>query len=214
MLKPAGRFSRSKRFLTRLPENKIECDELMKILFSEEQIARRIEELAMEMTAFYAGKPLTAVILMNGGLLFGADLVRAIRIPLRWEAFSVSSYADDVSSGKLKIRSELKDPVEGRHLLVIDDILDTGLTLNRVVEFCDMSTFPLVLASVIYVRTSPFFIWGTTVISPCAWMVIAQIAIAQQNNVLFILIYIFIFFCFSIQLLRVIIYHVVKNLRI
>ena len=109
----------------------------MKILFSEEQIARRIEELAMEMTAFYAGKPLTAVILMNGGLLFGADLVRAIRIPLRWEAFSVSSYADDVSSGKLKIRSELKEPVEGRHLLVIDDIFDTGLTLNRVVEYLE-----------------------------------------------------------------------------
>ena len=107
----------------------------MKILITTDQIQQRVEALAAEITACYEGKPLTAVILMNGGLLFGADLVRAIRLPLRWEAFSVSSYADDRSCGELKIRSELKNPVSGRHLLVIDDILDSGLTLKKVVEY-------------------------------------------------------------------------------
>lgn len=107
----------------------------MKVLISAEQIAQRVRVLADDITAFYEGKPLTVIILMNGALLFGADLVRAIRLPLRWEAFSVSSYADDRSSGELKIRSELKNPVTGRHLLIIDDILDTGLTLKKVMTY-------------------------------------------------------------------------------
>ena len=106
----------------------------MKVLVTEAQIKRRVKELAAEITAYYDGKPLTVIILMNGGLLFGADLVRAVQLPLRWEAFSCSSYTDNRSSGKLYIRSNLKNPVEGRHLLVIDDILDTGLTLNRIIE--------------------------------------------------------------------------------
>ena len=110
----------------------------MKKLITEQQIAERVRVLAGEITAFYQGKSLTVVILMNGGLLFGADLVRAVSLPLRWEAFNCSSYFNDRSSGELKIRSELKNPVEGRHLLVVDDILDSGFTLKQVVEhFCE-----------------------------------------------------------------------------
>ena len=105
----------------------------MKVLVSESQIKRRVRKLASEITSFYDGKPLTFIILMNGGLLFGADLARSVKLPLRWEAFSCSSYADDRSSGKLLIRSELKTPVKGRHLLVIDDILDTGFTLKKII---------------------------------------------------------------------------------
>ena len=100
----------------------------MEILISEGQIARRIQELAAEITDYYRGKPLTVIILMNGGLIFGADLVRAVRLPLLWDAFSVSSYDNDRSSGRLRIRSRLKNPVEGRHLLVADVISDSGLT--------------------------------------------------------------------------------------
>ena len=105
----------------------------MKVLVSESQIKRRVRKLASEITSFYDGKPLTFIVLMNGGLLFGADLARAVKLPLRWEAFSCSSYADDRSSGQLLIRSELKNPVKGRHLLVIDDILDTGFTLKKII---------------------------------------------------------------------------------
>ena len=107
----------------------------MKILVSEEQIVKRVRELAAEVTAYYRGKPLTVIILMNGALVFGADLVRAVSLPLRWEAFSVSSYANDQSSGELQIRSSLKNPVKGRHLLVMDDIVDSGLTLKKVMEY-------------------------------------------------------------------------------
>ena len=106
----------------------------MNVLVTEEQIARRVHELAAEITPFYRDKPLTVVILMNGGLLFGADLVRAIKLPLRWEAFSCSCYLNDLSSGNLKIRSELKNPVTGRDVLVVDDILDTGFTLKTIID--------------------------------------------------------------------------------
>ena len=106
----------------------------MKILVSEEQIAQRVRELGAEITAFYEGKPLTVIILMNGALVFGADLVRAIKLPLRWDAFSCSSYAGDRSSGKMKVRSKLKNPASGRHLLIVDDVLDTGFTMKTILE--------------------------------------------------------------------------------
>lgn len=104
----------------------------MEVLVTEEQIARRVRELGNDIACFYEDKPLTVVILMNGALLFGADLVRAIKQPLCWEAFSCSSYHNDSSTGELLIRSELKNSVEDRHVLIVDDVLDTGLTLKAV----------------------------------------------------------------------------------
>ena len=106
----------------------------MKVLITEEQIARRVRELGEEITVFYDGKPLTVVILMNGALPFGADLVRAVKLPLRWDCFSCSSYSGDRSSEKMNVRGELKNPVAGRHLLIVDDVLDTGFTLKTIRE--------------------------------------------------------------------------------
>ena len=106
----------------------------MKVLLTEEQIARRVRELGEEITAFYEGKPLTVVILMNGALPFGADLVRAVKLPLRWDCFSCSSYSGDHSSEKMNVRSELKNPATGRHLLIVDDVLDTGFTMKTIRE--------------------------------------------------------------------------------
>ena len=106
----------------------------MEVLVTEEQIARRVNELGDDISRFYEGKPLTVVIPMNGALLFGADLVRAIRQPLRWDTFICSSYHNDSSSGELAIRCDLKNPVTERHVLIVDDILDTGLTLKAVKE--------------------------------------------------------------------------------
>ena len=104
----------------------------MDVLITEEQIARRVNELGDDISCFYEGKPLTVVILMNGALLFGADLVRAIKQPLRWDSFICSSYHNDSSSGELVIRCDLKNPVKERHVLIVDDVLDTGLTLKAV----------------------------------------------------------------------------------
>ena len=109
----------------------------MEVLVTEEQIARRVNELGDDISCFYEGKPLTVVILMNGALLFGADLVRAIKQPLRWDTFICSSYHNDSSSGELSIRCDLKNPVKERHVLLVDDILETGLTLKAVKENMD-----------------------------------------------------------------------------
>ena len=106
----------------------------MKILLTEEQIARRVRELGEEITAFYDGKPLTVVILMNGALPFAADLVRAVKLPLRWDCFFCSSYHGDQSTGKMTVRAGLKNPATGRHLLIVDDVLDTGFTLKNIRE--------------------------------------------------------------------------------
>ncbi len=104
----------------------------MRILVSEEDIARRVAELGESITEAYKGKDLTVVIIMNGALLFGADLVRRIRLPIRIDLFAASSYEDDRSSGNLKVRSELKNPPSGRHLLLVDDILDTGFSMKHI----------------------------------------------------------------------------------
>ncbi|MBQ9336528.1 MAG: hypoxanthine phosphoribosyltransferase [Lentisphaeria bacterium] len=107
----------------------------MRILVTQSQIAQRVKELAAEITKYYDGEPLTVIVLMNGAMIFAADLVREIKLPLRWEAFSCSSYENDSSSGRLKVRSELKNPVTDRHLLIVDDVLDRGFTLLKVTEF-------------------------------------------------------------------------------
>ena len=102
----------------------------MEILCSAGEIARHIARLGREITEYYRGKPLTLVSLMNGALPFAADLMRAIVLPLYVDTVSVSSYHDCKSSGELNFRSTLKLPPAGRHILLADEVLDTGFTLR------------------------------------------------------------------------------------
>lgn len=106
----------------------------MKVMVSEADIAKRVAALGESITREYAGKDLTVVIIMNGALIFGADLVRQIKLPIRVDLFAASSYVNDQSSGNLKVRSELKNSPAGRHLLLVDDILDTGFSMKRILE--------------------------------------------------------------------------------
>ena len=106
----------------------------MEILFTEECIRRRVLELGKEITAAYKGKPLTVVGLLNGALPFMADLVRAVELPLQFDTFGASSYEATSSTGRLAIRSDLKLDLAGRHVLIVDDILDTGFTLKNIVK--------------------------------------------------------------------------------
>ena len=107
----------------------------MKILLTESRIAERISEIGHEITAAYRGKDLTVVVMMNGAVIFAADLLRKIEIPLQVDSFAASSYENDKSTGSLKIRSSLKLPVRGRHVLLVDDILDTGFSMKNAVNY-------------------------------------------------------------------------------
>lgn len=100
----------------------------MNVLFSRETIARRIREMGEELTLFYRNKPLTCIALLNGAVPFAADLIRAMDLPLQFDTLALSSYSGHCSNGVLQFRSRIKLPVAGRHVLILEDILDSGVT--------------------------------------------------------------------------------------
>ena len=109
-------------------------NDLKEILFSHADIEARVKTLAAEITEQYRNKKLTVVFLSSGATLFAADLIRHIPLPLHLDCLSVSSYSGTSSSGTVSIAKDLKLPVSDRHILIVDDILDTGLTLSKVTE--------------------------------------------------------------------------------
>ena len=107
---------------------------MIRVRFTQQEIARRVRELGEEISKDYQGKTLTVVALLNGALPFAADLIRNISVPVYLDTFAASSYVDDSSCGKLNVRSSLKNSVEGKDVLLVDDILDTGFSLAATVE--------------------------------------------------------------------------------
>lgn len=107
-------------------------NEIEKVLISESEIARRVTELALEIEKEYHGRDLVVVALLNGTVLFLADLIRQLSLPLRLDFIGVSSYGAGTESGNLVFTKELRLDVKGRDVLLVDDILDTGRTLTRV----------------------------------------------------------------------------------
>ncbi len=104
-------------------------------LFSAAQVAERIKELGREITRDYAGNELVLVCVLKGSFVFAADLARALALPVRIEFFGVKSYgAATTSSGVVQITLDLAHPIEGRHVLVVEDIVDTGLTISYLGE--------------------------------------------------------------------------------
>ncbi|HCA57159.1 MAG TPA: hypoxanthine phosphoribosyltransferase [Blastocatellia bacterium] len=107
----------------------------LRVMYSQEVIAARIAELGREIAADYAGKELVLVGVLKGSCVFLADLMRAIDLPLTIDFMSVSSYKDGtVSSGDVEILKDLSNPIRGKDVLVVEDIVDTGLTLTRLLE--------------------------------------------------------------------------------
>jgi hypoxanthine phosphoribosyltransferase len=106
--------------------------EIESILITEEQIAKRIAELSREIERDFLGRELTVVAVLNGTVLFLADLIRHLDLPMRLDFVGVSSYGAGTQSGELVFTKELRLDVQGRDVLLVDDILDTGKTLHRV----------------------------------------------------------------------------------
>jgi hypoxanthine phosphoribosyltransferase len=105
------------------------------ILFSEETIRQRIRELGKQITEDYKGKDLVLVGVLKGSCVFLADLMREIDLPLSIDFMSVSSYKDGTkSSGDVEILKDLSNPIRDKDVLLVEDIVDTGLTLTRLLE--------------------------------------------------------------------------------
>ena len=106
--------------------------ELSKTLITEAQLKRRVRELARQIERDFSGRDLVVVSLLNGTVMFLADLVRHLPLPMRLDFIGVSSYREGDESHELILTKELRLDVRGRDVLLVDDILDTGKTLHRV----------------------------------------------------------------------------------
>lgn len=104
------------------------------VLLSEEQIRARIAEMGAAITHDYSGKPLKLVGVLKGSFMFMADLARAIDLPLKVDFIGTSSYQGTRSSGVVRITNDLSRPIEGEHVLLVEDIVDTGLTMKYLLE--------------------------------------------------------------------------------
>ena len=104
-------------------------------LLSADVIQARVKVLGAQIAAEYAGKSLVLLCVLKGSFMFAADLARAIDLPLRVEFLGVRSYGDDTrSSGVVQITQDLTRPIVGDHLFIVEDIVDTGLTLSYLRE--------------------------------------------------------------------------------
>jgi len=106
----------------------------VEVFISEERLRARVAELGREIQADHAGKPLTLVGVLKGSFVFLADLARAIDLPMEVEFIGASSYEGSDTTGEVRITRDLSRPVEGRHVVLVEDILDTGLTLRRLLD--------------------------------------------------------------------------------
>lgn len=105
---------------------------LGKPLFTTEMIAERVASLAEKISADYAGRDVLAIGILKGSFMFFADIVRAIKVPLTIDFIIASSYMKTTSTGEVKVYYDPKEDIAGRDVLLIDDIIDTGISLNYV----------------------------------------------------------------------------------
>lgn len=106
-------------------------DPIKEVLLTEEEIEERVSELAKEISEEYRGKDLLVVGILKGAVIFLSDLVKRLDFPVMLDFMAVSSYGkSSVSTGEVRILKDLDYSVEGKDILIVEDIIDTGLTLN------------------------------------------------------------------------------------
>ena len=109
--------------------------DIQEILFSEEQLKNRVAEIAREIERDYQGKEVMLISVLRGSFIFMADLCRAIDLPCTLDFMSVSSYGSGTtSSGQVQITKDLSEDITGRHIIVVEDILDSGNTLSYLLQ--------------------------------------------------------------------------------
>jgi hypoxanthine phosphoribosyltransferase len=105
------------------------------VLISEDKVQARVRELAAEITRDYAGKDLTLLCVLKGSAFFAMDLAKHIDLPLTLEFLGVSSYQGGTeTTGEVRITTDVSKPMAGKHVLIIEDIIDTGLTMKFLLE--------------------------------------------------------------------------------
>jgi hypoxanthine phosphoribosyltransferase len=110
-------------------------EDIDRVLFTEEDLRARVAEMGRQITADHQGESLLVVSVLRGAAIFMADLVREIDLPLEMDYMAISSYGNGVkSSGIVRILKDLTSSVEGRHVLIAEDILDSGLTLKYLIR--------------------------------------------------------------------------------
>ncbi len=110
-------------------------DDVERILFTKEQLAHRVEELGRQISDDYRGESLVVVGILRGAAIFMGDLVRNIDLPLEMDFMMVSSYGDSTqTSGRVRIVQDLSLDIYDKHVIIAEDVLDTGLTLHHLIE--------------------------------------------------------------------------------
>ncbi len=109
--------------------------EKIETLISKTAIQKRISEIAEDISQDYAGKSLELICVLKGGVVFMVDLAKHIKVPVTMNFMDVSSYGNATSSsGEIKILMDLDEPIEGKNVLIVEDIIDSGRTLSKLVE--------------------------------------------------------------------------------
>ena len=108
-------------------------EDIKQVLLTKEQIAQRVAEMGKQITADYQGKELVVVVLLKGAAWFATDLTRAIDLPLRVDFMVASSYGNGTSTtGNVKVKLDISENIAGKHVLLIDDIIDSGVTFAAI----------------------------------------------------------------------------------
>ena len=107
----------------------------IRVLLTEEEVDRRINEVAEEINRDYAGKAIHLICILKGGVFFTCELAKRVTVPVTLDFMSVSSYGDDTSSsGVVRIVKDLDETIEGKDVLIVEDIIDSGRTLSHLIE--------------------------------------------------------------------------------
>lgn len=110
-------------------------NEIKQILITEEQLAQKVAELGKKITEDYVGKDLLLVCVLKGGVVFASDLMKKIDLPLEIDFMAISSYGNDTkSSGTVRILKDLNVGIEGKDVVIVEDIVDSGLTLSYLMD--------------------------------------------------------------------------------